>query len=175
MKPTVSQLLSLLDKPWLLKWANKIGLEWIHIDDYKKNSTSSWISLHKQIENYIKNWTPFDDKTHQINFDKLFKDKSILIVEEEIETEYFRWRLDIKINWREKYLCDFKSSNWIYFENKLQLAAYKMANPGYKLWIIEIPSFKFKPIEIEQEIYEEILISLSKIWEAKEKLNTYQF
>jgi hypothetical protein len=175
MKPTVSQLLSLLDKPWLLKWANKIWLEWIHIDDYKKQITTTWTSLHKQIEKYILEDKPFEDMEHQKNFNRLFKDKSILIVEENIETEYFRWRLDIKINWKEKYICDFKSNPMIYFEHKLQLAAYRMANPEYKLWVIEIPSFKFKPIELDQELYEEILISLSKIWQAKEKLNTYQF
>ena len=171
MKPTVTKLLSLLDKPWLLKWANKIWLEWIHIDDYKKNSTKKWTSLHNQIEMYIKSWTPFQDIEIQKNFDKLFKDKSILIVEENIETEYFIWRLDLKIHGKENYKCDFKSSSWVYFENKLQLAAYRMANPWYKIGIIEIPSFIFKPLDIDQKLYEEILINLSNIWIVKEKLN----
>jgi hypothetical protein len=171
MKPTVSQLLSLLDKPWLLKWANKIWLDWIKIEDYKKKSTSEWTSLHYQIERYILYNEPFKNKEHQENFDKLFKDKSILKVEENIETDYFKGRLDIKIEGRQKYICDFKSSWNIYFENKLQLAAYRMANPEYKIWIIEIPSFIFKPIEIEQEMYESILINLSNIWITKQKLN----
>ena len=171
MKPTVSQLLSLLDKPWLLKWSNKIWLEWINLDDYRKKSTTAWTSLHSQIERYILHDEPFENKEHQENFDRLFADKTILKVEENIETEYFRWRLDVKINGKQKYICDFKSSWNIYFEHKLQLAAYRMANPEYKIWIIEIPSFRFKTIEIEQEIYEQILINLASIWNAKEKLN----
>ena len=173
LKPTVSQLLDLLNKPALLKWSNKIWLEWIKLEDYQKKSKSDWISLHKQIENYIKNEIPFENAEHQNNFDILFKDLSILTVEENIETDYFIWRLDIRIDWREKYICDFKSSDRIYFENKLQLTAYKMAKPDYKTAVIEIPSFKFKPIELDYEKYSKILINLSEIWKLKKELEIW--
>jgi hypothetical protein len=49
-KPTVSQLLQLLDKPALLGWANKIGLEGISLDEYRKKSTKGGTDLHKEIE-----------------------------------------------------------------------------------------------------------------------------
>lgn len=171
MKPSVTQLISLLDKPWLLKWANKIWLEWIKLEEYQKKSTNDWISLHKQIENKIRDWTTLENPIHEKRYNELFRNNPKLISEENIETEYFVWRIDLIIEWKEKYICDFKSSWSVYFAQKLQLAAYRMAKPWYKTWIIQIPEFIFKNIEIEQNEYEKIIIALYQIWTVKNNLN----
>lgn len=108
---------------------------------------------------------------HEENFNKLFVSDPELYSEVDIETEYFVWRIDLLINWREKYICDFKSSSGIYFSQKLQLAAYAMAKPGYKTWIIKIPDFTFKEVEFEQSEYEKIIVALHQIWAVKNNLN----
>ena len=52
MKPSVTELIGMLDKPGLLNWANKIGLDGIKLEDYRKKSMINGTSLHKQIEDY---------------------------------------------------------------------------------------------------------------------------
>lgn len=173
MKPSVTNLIGLLDKPGLLKWANKIGLEGIHIDDYRKKSLSDGGSIHKQIEVYIKDKTPFINSEHQDNFEKYFSNKTILESEKNIETDYFTGRYDIKIGYNSKtYICDFKSNQKnIYLENKLQLVAYRMADKCDGVGIISVPDFIFLPIRIDDyRPYEEILINLSNIYNLKNLL-----
>lgn len=173
MKPSVSKLIGLLDKPSLLKWANKIGLEGINIDDYRKKSMSSGLSYHKQIENFLTKNIPFESEEIQQKCVNFFADKKIICVEKQIENEYFLGRLDIKIEYNGlTYICDFKSNQKnIYFENKLQLISYKMVEKSDKIAIISIPDFTFLPIEIiDYSPYEQILINLSNIYQLKESL-----
>jgi hypothetical protein len=173
MKPSVTELIKLLDKPALLKWANKIGLEGIKLEDYSKKVMQQGTSIHKQIELYIKYKIPFENKFHQESFDMYFKDKEILSYESIIETEWFKGRLDLKILFKGKtYVCDFKlNQKFVYFENKLQLAAYRFAENADGVGIISIPDFTFLPVIIKDFTpYEEILKSLSNIYTLKKQL-----
>ena len=173
MKPSVTNLIQLLDKPGLLKWANSIGLQGISIDEYRKKSLSSGNYIHNQIQKYISNKIPFENVEYQDNFERYFSNKQILSSEKNIETDYFIGRYDIKFNYKSKiYLCDFKSNqNNIYFENKLQLSAYKMAEICDGVGIISIPDFKFLPVYITDFTpFEEILIYLSKIYKLKKQI-----
>jgi len=169
-KPTVTQLIGLLDKPALMKWANKIGLDGIKLEDYQKESKKKGTSIHKQIEGKF-HGIDFEEKETGVFFNNFIYDKYIIDMEKNIETEWFVGRYDAKILYNEEeYICDFKSNNGIYFENKLQLTAYRMANPNCKVAIVEVPNFIFKPIEIEYKKYEIIIKCLSKIWELKQEL-----
>lgn len=173
MKPSVTNLIQLLDKPALLKWANKIGLQGINIDDYRKKSLSDGTSIHKQIESFIKDKKQFETKEHQNNFDRYFINKKIVASEINIETEYFVGRYDIKIEYNSKiFICDFKSNQKnVYFENKLQLVAYKMAESCDGIGIISVPDFTFIPVIINDYLpYEKILIALSEIYKLKKEL-----
>jgi hypothetical protein len=173
MKPTVTELISLLDKPALLKWANKIGLQGINIDDYRKQSFSKGNLYHNQIENYIKNNIPFTDNLFFNRFKFFIDDKEILSCEENIENEYYKGRYDIKIKYNDCiYICDFKTNQKnLYFENMLQLSAYKFANDCQKLAIISVPDFSIFEINIDKyEICKDILINLSNIYNLKKKL-----
>jgi hypothetical protein len=170
MKPSVTVLLGLLDKPALMNWANKIGLQGVTLADFRKRATNSGTSIHNQIEAYLLNGTPFEDPMIQQRCEAFFLDKEVLEVEKKIETEHFTGRLDLKIRYNgEVYVCDFKSSQkYIYLENKLQLAAYRMAEPCDKVAVISVPDFTFMPVEINDYWpYEQILMSLSKIHEMK--------
>jgi hypothetical protein len=168
-KPTVTELVGMLDKPALLKWANKIGLQGISLEDYRKKLTTAGTSLHQQIQDYFLYKKPFESIDVQNRFNKLFSDKEIIDIEQNINTDWFYGRYDIKFKFgNDLFIGDFKSNNNIYLEQKLQLTAYRMANPECKIAVIEIPSFTFKPIEIDFKKCELILKCLHKIWELKQ-------
>jgi hypothetical protein len=174
MKPSVTKLTELLDKPRLLSWANKIGLQGIEIDKYRKDVMGKGSSIHHQIESYLKTQAPFDDPVIQRRFIHFMSDKRLLCFEENIETDYFVGRLDIMFEWNSLfYICDFKlNKTKLYLENKLQLTAYRMGRHCAKVAIISIPDF----VLIESEItdftpYEDILKSLSVIYNCKKSIN----
>ena len=159
-KPSVTDLVKLLDKPALMKWANKIGLEGISLDEYWQKSRSAGTSLHKQIEMFIANRTPFEDKAFQERFLYFFQDKRILEFEKPVETDLFTGRFDIKFEWVGKpYIADFKSNqSRIYLENKLQLAAYRMAEGCHGVKVISIPDMKmYDPYIVDFAPYEEAI------------------
>jgi len=173
MKPSVTQLIQLLDKPALLKWANKIGLQGIDLDTYRSNSKKNGTNLHNEIENYVKNKIPFSSIEVQNNFINFFENKEILEIEKNIECEYFKGRLDIILNYKnQKYICDFKSNQTnVYFENILQLVAYKMCENCNNIAIVSIPNFELININISNyEPEEEILKSLSNIYKLKNQI-----
>jgi hypothetical protein len=174
-KPSVSDLISILDKPALLKWANKIGLEGIHIDDYQKQSKSDGISHHNQIENFVKYNIDFEDEKLAYRWKHFVKDKEIISIEHNIESDYFIGRLDCILKYKDSiYICDFKSTKYdkIFFEQKLQLVAYKMCYPDYKIAIVKLPYLDFIEIELDSEFeyYKNILIALSVIYSNKLKI-----
>jgi hypothetical protein len=174
-KPSVSNLISILDKPALLKWANKIGLEGIHIDDYQKQSKSDGISHHNQIENFVKYNIEFEDKNLGLRWSHFVKDKEIIAIEQKIESDFFIGRLDCVLKYKDQmYICDFKSTKYdkIFFEQKLQLVAYKICYPNYKIAIVKLPYLEFFEVDIDSdfEYYKNILIALSVIYENKLKI-----
>ena len=98
MKPSVTKLLELLDKPRLLEWANRIGLQGIEINKYRQEVMGKGTSLHKQIERYYKDKIPFIDAEIQRKFLEFMKDKRVLYFEENIETEYLITKLNQNIH-----------------------------------------------------------------------------
>ncbi len=93
-------------------------------------------------------------------------------LKEEIEIEYFRGRLDAKIIHKgELYLCDFKSNDTIYLEQKLQLTAYRMADKNCRIAIVKIPEFVLKEVVIEDfKPYEDLLFNLVQIYHLLKKV-----
>jgi hypothetical protein len=173
-KPTVTQLLSLLNKPALMNWANKLGLEGINLKDYQAKSKANGINLHKQIEAFEMLNIPFEQVDVQDKYINFMENKYIINMEQNIETAYFSGRYDAKMLIDgDDYIVDFKSSSAIYLENKLQLTAYKMANVDCNIAIIEIPGFILKPINIDFSKYSKILQCLSQIWHLKNELGEY--
>ena len=169
-KPSVSELLSLLDKPALLNWANQQGLKGIDIKESRKKYLSDGVSIHKQIENYQTRNMPFEDSSIEELFKNFISDKEVLDLEKSIETEYFIGRYDSKIKYNGfTYIIDYKSNQKnIYLENKLQLVAYAMADPCDKFAIVSVPDFTFIEVDLEDtKPYEEILKSLSNIYKNK--------
>lgn len=169
-KPTVSQLISLLDKPNLLKWANKIGLEGTRLEDYRKKSTGDGDNIHKQIENDFKYNIPFENDRF-----KQFKSRYEYVESEpKIECDHYRGRADVILK-RDGllYLFDFKNSNSIYFEQKLQLIAYKRVLKVDKIGIVNTDFFTENILDIspeDEKQYIKILSALVVIWNAKQEI-----
>ncbi|CAB4131200.1 hypothetical protein UFOVP129_58 [uncultured Caudovirales phage] len=170
-KPTVSQLIDLLNKPALIKWANKIGLQGVSLDDYNKKSTSNGSSIHLQIEKFLDYNVPFRDLQTQNNFVEFIKDKEIITIEKDIYHDLFFGRLDIKFKFNGNiYICDFKPKNnysTIFFEQKLQLAMYKYADECDKVGIISYPDFTLQEVEFDFEVYKRIIDCLCNLYNLK--------
>ena len=172
-KPSVTELIKLLNKPALLNWANRQGLKGIDISVERVKWMNRGTSIHSQIEKYIKTGEPFVKETDQANFEKFFNMVDIHGVENSIETEWFTGKYDILFKYNNRiYLGDFKSNaKKIYFEHKLQLVAYSMAVRCDSFSIISVPSFKMMNFKVDDRSpYEKIIISLSEIYKNKCKI-----
>ena len=170
-KPSVSELIALLDKPGLLYWANKIGLQGTKLSDYKKQSTGAGISLHQQISEKIKTGKEIIGHVLKEKFSVFEKKVNIIDSEIHLETDYFTGRADIRFSYKgNDYISDFKSSQTIYLEHKLQLCAYKMAFPDCNISITNLPDLITTPIKIDFEKGAKILIALSEIYKLKNEL-----
>ncbi len=170
MKPTVSQLIDLLNKPALLKWANKIGLEGIPLDQYRKKYAGDGDNIHKQIENDFKHGITFSIANFQA-----FKSRYEFVESEPvIEDDLYKGRADVILRRNGvKFLFDFKSSNAIYFEQKLQAIAYKRVLDVQKVGIVNTTYFTESIIEVtpaEEIEYGRIINALVAIWHAKKTL-----
>jgi hypothetical protein len=173
-KPSVTQLIDLLNKPALIDWANRQGLEGVNIKEARKGKMQRGSNLHKQIENFILYGECMNVESHQKGLINFLKDKEILDVEKKIETEWFTGILDCSLIYKgKKYIIDYKSkAKRVYFDNKLQLIAYSMAYDCDYFAIVSIPNFQFFEVEIkERKKYEDILKSLSNIYMLKKELN----
>lgn len=170
MKPSVTQLLNLLDKPGLMVWANKIGLEGIRLDEYRKECLKKGTSLHKQTESFINSGIAFEHENVQTNCLHFLKNVEVLDIESKVETDHYQGRYDIRyIKNGETFIGDFKSSKGVYLENVLQLIAYSVAEDIDNISVIEIPSFKEKIIRVkDKKPFIEMLKSLSNIYQMKE-------
>lgn len=174
MKPSVTKLIDLLDKPALVKWANKIGLEGIKLDDYRSKSKESGTSRHEQIEHYLKYKILPDDKTVSDQIEKFFSDKEVIAVEQSFECDEYVGRFDVKLKWKDfVFICDFKSNSGVYFETKLQLAAYKRVCECDHVAVIHLDSFILRPVDLYPEHYF-IIESLAKIYNYKSKLENFK-
>lgn len=174
MTPTITQLISLLDKPALLKWANKIGLEGTALDDYRSKSQASGASIHDQIQAFLEHGLPFEEKDRQVKFESFIGRYEVIAVEKDVEHELFHGRTDLLLSRDGKlYTFDFKASNRIYFEQKLQLLMYKKCLNSHFLGIVNTESYReifFRPNDQQEKKYWEIIEALATIYHAKSYL-----
>lgn len=171
MKPSVTKLIDLLNKPGLIKWANKIGMKGIDVELYRADAKSKGSSKHQAIEDFTRGILSEDEELNN-RMEHFFSDKQIIDTEISFETEFFTGRYDIKLAWHDLvFICDYKSSRKVYFETKLQLAAYRMAVPCDKLAVIHFPDLLIDPIDIDIQKYSQFLVKLSELYELKEELD----
>jgi len=165
----ITELINLLNKPALTKWANKIGLEGINIEDYRKKSTSQGTLNHKSIENYLINNIKFEG--HQ-KLDELLSGYSITGIEKNINNGFICGRCDLLLEKNnKKIVVDFKANNSIYLNHKLQLSAYKEILNADSIAIINYKDWRFNIITIDTKKYYQIIKNLYVIKNHLNQLN----
>jgi hypothetical protein len=171
-KPYVTELLSLLDKPALLYWANNLGLKGIRVFQERERKRKDGLSLHGQVKDYLSSKKPFINFDDQDRFISFLSGMEVLGYEQVVETEWYIGRYDLKYKEKDQiFIGDFKSSNNVYFENKLQLIAYSLAENCNNLSVIHMPEFNVTKIKIDnKQPYIRILKSLSEIYYAKKEI-----
>ena len=173
-KPSVTRLLDLMNKPAIIKWANKQGLDGIEINAYSASVKKHGTELHSQIDSAINGNVVFDCEQTSRNFASFMQGKTPIAIEKNIETEWFVGRFDFAYadDDGELFVVDWKRSKRgrVYLEHKLQLVAYTMAFPA-KMAIVQVPQFNLIPVEIDDRSpYEEMLKTLSKLYQLKKEI-----
>lgn len=166
---SVTKLISLLDKPALLKWANKIGLEGVSLDEHRNKSKLKGNKSHDNCERFFKYGEEFE------GVEKLRESLNgykVIGCELDLNNGYIIGRLDLAL---EKggliYICDFKSGKNIYLATKLQLSTYKHIYGAHKICFINLDTFKIEVIDIQTEHYFNIVKRLYQIYELLTNLN----
>lgn len=172
-KPSVSQILDLLNKPALISWANKIGLMGQSVASFSKEKMQKGTKSHSEIEDFLLNGNCLEDDFRQKRIEELFNDCEIISVEESFESEFYKGRVDIRFKKNGyEYIADFKSKfRKPYLEHFLQLISYKMHFGCDKIAIIDIRNFELIELPLEkEEIYKQIILNLVSIFKLKEQL-----
>jgi len=165
----VTKLTSMLHKEGLLYWANKIGLEGISLNDYRKKSTKDGINKHQQVQDFLLHNKPFDESENLIS---CIEDYEVLDVEKEFNNGFIVGRVDL-ILWKDnkKFVIDFKSSNDIYLEQKMQISTYKEILSCDAVGIINFNTWELKILDIDTLKYYNIVRRLYSVYELLKQLN----
>lgn len=168
----ITKIIDLLDKPALVSWANKLGLQGVDLKSYYKDVTNEGTKKHNQIEEFFLYGIEFDGCDVLINN---LKEYEIISVEETIRNDLFIGRIDLVLKKDNKiYVCDFKRNNKIYLKTKLQLSAYKEIINADSICFINSNNFKIEEIHINTKKYYDIVKKLHDIYilllELNEKL-----
>lgn len=165
----VTKLVDLLDKPFLVYWANKIGLEGTSLKEYRLNSQNKGTNKHKEIELYFKEKKHF---TESHNLEKLLKGFNIIGSEFYLNNGFIHGVADLVCETDGvKIVIDFKSTDTIYLSQKLQLSTYKEILNADKIAIINFKTWELKYIDIDTKYYFEIIKRLYQVNELLNKLN----
>jgi len=166
---SVTSLLQILNKPALLNWANKIGLQGTSLREYRSKLQSDGTNTHKQIENYLKTKQPFE---YSDKLDLILTDFEVIGIEKDINNGYICGRIDLIISKNNKtFICDFKSSDNIYLEQKIQLSTYKEMYGADYIAIINFTDWKLNILDIKTDEYYKIIKHLYSIKQLADKLN----
>jgi len=157
--PGVTTIVGILDKPALIKWANRIGLEGIEVGKYVDDKADIGTLAHAMITNRLKgeDTDTSDYSANQISqsenavlsyfeWEKSHKIEPILIEEPLVSEEFgFGGTADIYAEIDGKLeLIDLKTGNGIWPEHFIQTAAYahlleENGHPVDRIRILNIP------------------------------------
>lgn len=172
-KPSVTELCDLLNKPQLIKWANKIGLQGTEINSYQKSVFKDGNKKHLEIENFLLNGELMQDEELQNKISQIFCNAENIIIEQSFENELYKGRVDVMFNIDGiKYIGDFKRKfKRPYLEHYIQLVAYKMHFMSDKICIIDLEKGIMHDLSKEDyTLYENLIHNLINIYNIKQKL-----
>jgi len=168
---SITHLLKLLNKPALLTWANKIGLNGVSLKEYRNKLTNEGTNKHKLVENYLLHGEIFP--FYEL-LDEALNGYDIVGVEQDFDNGDLSGRIDLII--KNRYddtitIVDFKSSSKVYLEQKLQLSAYKEMYGADNIAVISFKDWKLKFIDIDTKKYFNIVLYLNDINKTLAELN----
>lgn len=173
-KPSVSELIDILNKPKLMHWANKIGLEGKSLNDVRIFNTTSGTKNHSEIVNYIRNGIKMSNYEVQNNLDGFLQDCYVISLEEKFENYLFQGRVDIIFKKNDTlYIGDFKRSfKKPYLEHYIQLMCYKIHFKCEKICIIKSDNFEINELYLhdKENLYIELINNLVNIYNIKQNL-----
>ena len=180
--PSVTTILNVVAKPFLIKWANRLGKEGIDYEEYLKNAANTGTLTHLFIENYInkKNGTDLNNyNKKQLDLaNKLFENfkgwyskqqRNPIFTELSMVSERlgFGGTCDFVFEDNNNFcLVDFKTTTHIQREYFIQLLAYSLLLKEKKGIIVDTLSI----LRLTEEGYE---YQEMKITEAKDKYYEY--
>ena len=159
----VTKLIGLLDKPALVYWANRIGLNGQTLSDHRNKSSKKGTKKHNLVERYIKEGLEFEGFE---KFNRCIEGHEVLGCEVEVKNKNLIGRIDLitKKN-GVKYVLDMKSSEKIYLSTKIQLSTYKHMLGADKVGVIDLNTFKLTILEdINTSKYYEIIKRLYQVY-----------
>lgn len=194
--PGATTIAGMLDKPFLVKWANKLGKQGIDVTEYVTATAKKGTLIHEIVESHIlhkeidlSNFT--DAEIHEaekafykyLEWEKLHEVEKIEIELGLVSEEYkycgiidFYCKLDGKYT-----IVDFKTSKSISNEHFLQVSSYvqllKENNyPVDQIMVLNIPrddtiDFKTEYMKLEScEVYFEMFKNLLNVYYLKKRL-----
>lgn len=166
---SVTNLISLLNKPGLINWANKIGLNGVSLSEFSSQSTKSGSSKHKEIEVFLSQGVEFSDSE---KLKKLIRDFDIIGVEKYISNGFIHGYCDLILKKGDNIIIvDFKPKDKIYLSEKLQLSTYKEIFKANKIAIINYNNWRLNYVDINTLKYYEIIKRLYQIKKLLKSLN----
>ena len=190
--PSVTTIISLLNKPALVPWANKLGLQGIDVAKYVDKTAEIGTLAHQMILDYFKNietdFSEYSPETKDkaensfLSFLEWIRGKKIVPTFIEKSGVSEGWGFGGTFDFygiidKVFTLIDFKTGSGIYPEMSIQLAAYKILleydyETPYKVeqaMILRIPRTEDEKFEIK------VWTNLDKQWEIfKRLLEIYQ-
>jgi hypothetical protein len=174
-KPSVSELIDILNKPKLMHWANQLGLEGKSLRDVRINNTTSGTNKHSEIVNYIKKGIKMSNIESQNNLDIFLKDCNVIDLEKKFENDLFQGRVDIIFKKQNSiYIGDFKRTyKKPYLEHYIQLMCYKINFKCDKICIIKSDSFEINELSLfnNENLYIDLIHNLINIYNIKQQLS----
>jgi hypothetical protein len=187
--PSVTTIVGLLNKPYLMTWANKLGLGGMELSSYMDDLARVGTLAHAMIQAYFtKEEVCTDEYTkHDISraensirsFKNWVKANEIkpIFNERSLHGEEFGGTVDMlaEVN-GELTLVDFKTGSGIYNESFIQLAGYKLLLKEYKIkkcLIVRVGRDEQEGFEIREvrdtKKYERIFKHLLAIYKLQKK------
>lgn len=138
--PGATTILKLLDKPFLVKWANKLGKQGIDVETYVNATAKTGELVHKIIESHLtktpvelNDYSEEEIRLAELAFDRYMSWESQHILEEveiekEVVSEIYRYGgfIDIYCKLDGEYtVIDIKTSKLISDEQYLQISSYE--------------------------------------------------
>lgn len=194
--PGATKIVKLLDKAFLVKWANKLGKNGIDVDEFVKEAARQGELIHALIEGHFCGFEPdlteFTEQQKQVAFKSFEKFKEwekyhqveVIYCECKVVDEVLKYGgiIDIYGKIDGKYsIIDIKTNKSISYEQFVQASSYapllqSLGYPVEQIVILNVPKDESLPVSCEcisvesSSIYFDIFKNLLEIYYLKKRL-----